>query len=300
MAYNVGDTVVLDGIESVIVFDNGTEAEWGRYLCVDKNHDLSYYLEGSDFVNEMESEDVINTSAQYGYEWGGYGSTHIFSTQDENVGGGLKNTNALISLNLEAGYDLRPGPWKVLWDKVKEFRDQINSDKWFVPVFLELYLIYTNLSNLNLKNLSTVNHTLYWSSIESNSSSGCYCGMKGGTLADTDKYHRYLRSRLCRYTTDSELDLLAKKSIQITTSTSQASIYYTADNSTPTSQSNLYKNIFQTDKNSIVKAIGKKEGWDDSNIVVFDVATQTTTEEKPITIRQSETNKTVSDSDKNI
>ena len=38
LAYSVGDTVTLDGIESLIVYDAGSEQSWGRYLCVDKNH----------------------------------------------------------------------------------------------------------------------------------------------------------------------------------------------------------------------------------------------------------------------
>ena len=28
MAHNVGDTVTLDGIECLIIYDNGSEAEW--------------------------------------------------------------------------------------------------------------------------------------------------------------------------------------------------------------------------------------------------------------------------------
>lgn len=68
---SVGDTVVLDGIESVIIYDNGSEADWGRYIVVDKNHDLSYYIYGSDYVNEKDTENAcINLEAQYGYEWG--------------------------------------------------------------------------------------------------------------------------------------------------------------------------------------------------------------------------------------
>ena len=51
--YSVGDTVVLDGIVSVIVYNSDGEQEWGQYIVADKNHDLCYYSLGSDFVNDM-------------------------------------------------------------------------------------------------------------------------------------------------------------------------------------------------------------------------------------------------------
>lgn len=52
MSYSIGDTVTLDGIESVIIYDNGSEDEWGRYIVADKNHDLIWYIEGTDCVDE--------------------------------------------------------------------------------------------------------------------------------------------------------------------------------------------------------------------------------------------------------
>lgn len=90
--------------------------------------------------------------------------------------------------------------------------------------------------------------------------------------------------------------------IQISCSTSQSQIYYTDDNSNPTSSSNLYSSIFQTEDGNIIKAIATKEGWDDSNIAILDTATSTiSTEYSPEIIRQSENNKTlIEDSNKNI
>ena len=264
MAYNVGDTVVLDGIESVIVFDNGSEAEWGRYLCVDKNHDLSYYLEGSDFYNEKESDDVINTSAQYGYEWGGYDISCIFYSQETAIGGGLKNTNVLISLNLQPETE----NWYILWDKVVEFRKNY-SNKWFVPTAKELREVYDCV--YNLENLSRSSGTFYWSSTEAYlfDQSEVVNFRDGAGTSYSYKYSHSIRSRLCRYTTDQELN---SKTFQISTSTPEANIYYTTDNSTPTSSSNLYTSTFQANIGTTIKAIGIKEGYFDSDIAEFIVS----------------------------
>ena len=47
MAYNVGDVVVLDNIESVIIYDAGSEQEWGRYIVTDRFYNLSHYTQNS-------------------------------------------------------------------------------------------------------------------------------------------------------------------------------------------------------------------------------------------------------------
>lgn len=96
MSYNVGDIVTLDGIESVIIYKAEEEQEWGRYILVDKNHDLSYYITGSDYI---DSSDYDQSPGTFGYEWGGYGTTTGITSQ--NIGDGLNNTNSLIGLNLQ-------------------------------------------------------------------------------------------------------------------------------------------------------------------------------------------------------
>ena len=56
MAYNVGDVVTLDGIPCVIVYKADTEQSWGQYLCVDKNHDLVWYISENDFYNHLSNK----------------------------------------------------------------------------------------------------------------------------------------------------------------------------------------------------------------------------------------------------
>lgn len=68
----IGTVIYKDGIPSVCVYDAGSQQEWGRYIFTDRDHDLSYYITGSDFINELDREnDCINLEAKYGYEWGG-------------------------------------------------------------------------------------------------------------------------------------------------------------------------------------------------------------------------------------
>lgn len=175
---NIGDTIALDGIECLCIYDN-------PYIFVDKNHDLSYYFSGSDYVNEWLPID----SAKYGYEWGGYGTeTGIRATA---VGTGLSNTNQLISKNLQPYIS----GWWVVWDKVNEFR-QSHSDKWFVPSKDELNLVYENRAYLS--NLSLNRYYFYWSSSESSSDGAWYRNFDSGLHGDGYKRNDFIRVRLCR------------------------------------------------------------------------------------------------------
>lgn len=265
MPYSVGETVVLDGIESVIIYDNGTEDTWGQYVCVDKNHDLVWYISGNDYQNESESLSTINTANKYGYEWGGYGTNTGVTSRE--IGDGLSNTNSLIEMNLQP----RDSDWYVIWDKVVEFREG-RSDKWFVPSKDELDLVYENRDNLN--GLTAINdpdnepNPYYWSSSENSGNSSHYQNIYDGSVTAGSKYFHYNRTRLCRYTTDQELN---SKTIQIISTTDQASIYYTIDDSTPTSNSTLYNNTFQVQTGTTIKAIGIKEGYINSDIATLTV-----------------------------
>ena len=245
MSHSVGETVILDGIESVIIYDNGTEDTWGRYICVDKNHDLSYYIRGVDNVNSGSTSDSSTTPFP---EWGGYGiDTGMISSYR---GDGLSNTNSLISMNLQPN----TAGWSVLWDWVEQFRLSHSND-WFVPTIQELKEIYNQRSYL--ENLSTSTNPYYWTSSESYSEEVFSIRFDDGDSSIRSKIMNDTRCRLCRYTTDSELD---PKTIQITCSTPGSQIYYTIDSSTPTSNSTLYDNTFQVQTGTTIKAIGIKEG----------------------------------------
>ena len=186
---------------------------------------------------------------------------------------------------------------------VEDFREQY-SDKFFIPTLKEIHEIYLNKSYLlnltdNYGDLDTshgvsaadserVNPT-YSSSSEIPAEIIEDSGLSG-LLGENSLYYTYnmiygqnlsnsipgdlgfknttnARYRLCRYTTDQELDLLKK--IQISTSTPESSIYYTINNTTPTTSSTLYTDIFQVESGTTIKAIGVKEGYENSDVAEF-------------------------------
>ena len=125
MAYNVGDVVTLDGIESVIIYDAGSEQEWGRYIVTDRFYNLSHYTQNSDNF--------------YNLQWLSFFSVTGITSQE--IGDGLSNTNSLISLNSSQNSS------KTVWNMVEDFREQY-SDKFFIPTLKEIHEIYLNKSYL--------------------------------------------------------------------------------------------------------------------------------------------------------
>lgn len=216
MNIHVGDTITLDEIEVYVLAAKDEDGTWDsnvgaigvEFIGVDKNHDLSYYIAGSDYVDESESVLVINTANKYGYEWGGFQIETGINA--ESIGSGLSNTNSLINMNLQPYYD----GWYVVWDKIKEFR-QDHSDKWFLPSKDELNLIYE--ARNNLSDLTTIDDSVknshYWSSSEYSSNVGRFQDSSNsawsqnfgnGYQSNNYKYLRGKRSRLCRYITNSD------------------------------------------------------------------------------------------------
>ena len=195
----VGLTLTIDGIECYGIngavnkntYITGTVrySGTGNAIFVDKNHDLSYYVNGSDWV---DSEEYNISPGTYGYEWGGNSSTDIKATA---VGTGLSNTNSLIEMNLQP---VTAG-WYVVWDKIEEFR-QSHSNNWFLPSKDELALIYE--ARNNLSNLSLNTQSSYWSSSEAGLRGAWYLeyyadsGMGAWQGINNKKLH-YIRSRLC-------------------------------------------------------------------------------------------------------
>lgn len=192
----VGLNLTIDGIECYGLSGSVNKSTYitgrveylgsGNAIFVDKNHDLSYYVNGSDYVN---SSDYDTSPGTFGYEWGGYDViTNIKATA---VGSGLSNTNSLIEMNLQPD----TSGWYVIWDKIKEFR-QSHSDKWFLPSQDELNLIYEARSNLS--NLSTLTQPYYWSSSEYSSNGVREQNFSNGVHGTLWKIRHYGRSRLCR------------------------------------------------------------------------------------------------------
>lgn len=192
-----GQTLTIDGIECYGLkgtINKNTYASGrveyvgtGNAIFVDKKHDLSYYVKGSDYVNSGGSNQSPGT---YGYEWGGY-RIAVGGTSSA-IGAGLSNTNSLIEKNL------RPDTsgWYVVWDKIKEFR-QSHSDNWFLPSIDELDLIYDVRSKLS--NISLSRNQYYWSSSEYSDVTYAWFlnFLRRPSPGGLPKNKHYVRSRLC-------------------------------------------------------------------------------------------------------
>ena len=183
----VGDEIVKDDINSVCIYDAGSEQDWGRYIFVDKNHDLCYYIDGNDYVNSTEYNIFPGT---YGYEWGGYRTTTGITSLE--IGDGLSNTNSLIALNLQPD----TSGWRVLWDMVSQFRSA-HSDDWFVPTSNELVEVYNKISYL--ENLSISAYYNYWTSSEYINIYAYDGRPSGDHISHGSKNLHFTRSRLCFY-----------------------------------------------------------------------------------------------------
>ena len=251
----IGDTYTLDGVESVIIYDAGSEQDWGRFILADKNHDLCYYIDGEDYVNESEYETFPGT---FGYEWGGYETSTDITSQA--IGDGLSNTNSLLTLDLQPD----TSGWRVLWSMVEQFRST-HSDDWFVPTVQELQQAYNQRSYL--ENLSTSTNPYYWTSSENSNLSVRGVLFSSGNINIYKNLHAS-RARLCRY---ASYALLTGKTIGMSCPTPSSTIYYTTDNSTPSNASNLYSNNFLIGTGTTIKAIGTREGWIDSDIATLTV-----------------------------
>ena len=181
LAVNAGTIITLDGVEVLVIYSQD-----GINIAVDKNHDLSFYVKGSDYVN---SNDYDQSPGTFGYEWGGYET--ITGIQDTVIGAGLSNTNALIRMNLQPN----TSGWWIIWDKVKEFR-QNHSDNWFVPSKDELNLVYQQKANLS--NVTTSGRYIrYWSSSERNSTDSWSQDFSSGDRYYYNKPSHVRRVRLC-------------------------------------------------------------------------------------------------------
>lgn len=257
--YSVGDTVTLDGIECIVVYDAGSEQSWGRYLLVDKNHDLSYYFSGDDYD---EKQLPIN-DAKYGYEWGGRGVNTGTGATSQEIGNGLRNTNTILALNLQS----ETSGWPVLWDRVKEFRES-HSNKWFVPTRTEMIQVigrkYEELENFTV-NTSANYHT---SSEYNDNSAWIQYASDGGQSAVSKSSHE-CRVRLCCYMSDPNAP--SKTTINITCGTSDATIRYTVDGSEPSESSTLYEGEFEVEAPATVKARGFKSGLLASDVASYEV-----------------------------
>lgn len=220
---SVGDIVSVDGIETLVLAVKDDSGAWvstagaqgTECIGVDKNHDLCWYVTGSDYV---DSEDSGVSEPTYGYQWQGTdrltGGGSATGIQDTAIGTGLTNTNSLIEMDLPSGVVVDGAnqyTWTTVWDVLVQFR-QSHSNRWFVPSKDEADLIFNNRSSLeNLSTSRTVSIPVaYWTSTEYESNpeyQAWMCEMRIWTgLGNTPKNAMNVRTRLCVQFNASDID----------------------------------------------------------------------------------------------
>lgn len=190
---NIGDTYTLkgeyigsdeglktNGIELVILGKRGVRTaatNWHglpsdypyKYIAVDKNHDLSYYLFGSDYYNYYRwPEEKFSVWANTNYETGGNG---------DDIGDGYSNTKKALACGSNLFTRDNSSENKTLWNYFLLFTekniDPKYRDKWFVPSIEEVIQIVRfeyDSYGPDIKNLTNESNCnpCYWSSTETN------------------------------------------------------------------------------------------------------------------------------------
>ena len=107
----VGQYALIDGVLSKCTYVADTPQDWGQRV----------------FIAVSSFTDSNGNST---FEWGGFGT--VTGINNDTLGNGLSDTNALIAMNLQSS-DGTP----TVWDAIAEFRST-HSDRWFIPKNSEL------------------------------------------------------------------------------------------------------------------------------------------------------------------
>lgn len=154
-------------------------------LFVDKNHDLSYYIGGYDYVDENLPE---NLTLKFQYEWGGYNKrTYIDFT---TAGYGVINTNRALYSELLS----EDNNSITIWEGIRRFRECYNYN-WFIPNSSEISLIYNCVDSLS--NISKSTLSIYWSSSEMTETKSLAFNFSNGKQVEQNKNYKLCRTRLC-------------------------------------------------------------------------------------------------------
>ena len=130
----VGQYALIDGVVAKCTYVANEPQAWGQRIFTT----LSYFK---------------NSNGVYRFQWGGYGTET--GINNDTLGNGLSDTNALIAMNLQSS-DGTP----TVWDAIAEFRST-HSDRWFIPKNSEL---------------DASNYPEFWLSIETSENYAKYRG----------------------------------------------------------------------------------------------------------------------------
>lgn len=159
--YDIGDVVMKDGIATVCVYAGDKAEDWGQYIFVDRDHDLSYY---------------INQTTNGGVQWGPSDDLGLTDTIYRKIGQGKSNSDLFLN-NIPTSNII--GSW------LRIFRSSHSND-WFIPSLQELSCVYNNSGLLN-----NLTNNYYWSSSEYDSYRAWNVTFYSGNYSDLAKSSTY-------------------------------------------------------------------------------------------------------------
>ncbi len=137
-----------------------------KYIGVDMDHDLSYYIKisrGNDYYNHLIENATVSYPDKLRVKWG--------LSEDEtagtaySIGGGYANTEKALALKGVLYKTEYEESEETIWNRLLEFRADISGDKgqnWFIPSHSEMVKI-ANLSKTGkINNLTNMGGTTYY------------------------------------------------------------------------------------------------------------------------------------------
>ncbi len=137
-----------------------------KYIGVDMDHDLSYYIKisrGNDYYNHLIENAAVSYPDKLRVKWGL--SEDGTAGTDYSIGGGYANTEKALALK-GVLYKSEYGEGEeTIWNRLLEFRADISGDKgqnWFIPSHSEMVDIAYLARDEKINNLTNMGDTKFY------------------------------------------------------------------------------------------------------------------------------------------
>ncbi len=158
----IADDIKDKGIRLYIIAKRGVRGSLPaespyKYIGVDMDHDLSYYIKtsrGNDYYNQL-IETHISYKDKLWVKWGL--SADATAGTDFSIGGGYANTEKALALKGVLYKTEYEDGEETIWNRLLEFRADISDDKgqyWFIPSHSEMLDIAYSARDEKINNLT--------------------------------------------------------------------------------------------------------------------------------------------------
>lgn len=137
-----------------------------KYIGVDMDHDLSYYIKisrGNDYWNYLIENAAVSYPDKLRVKWGL--SEDETAGTDYSIGGGYANTEKALALKGVLYKTEYEEGEETIWNRLLEFRADISGDKgqnWFIPSHSEMVDIAYLARDEKINNLTNMGGTIFY------------------------------------------------------------------------------------------------------------------------------------------